>query len=38
MVLVGGDGVLRSIGAVQVRWNELERDAGILHDLISKAP
>ena len=33
MVLVGGDGAFRGIGAVQVRWNELEGDAGVSHDL-----
>ena len=33
VVLVGGDGTFRGIGAVQVRRNELERDAGVSHDL-----
>ena len=33
VVLVGGDGAFRGIGAVQVRRNELEGDAGVLHDL-----
>ena len=33
MVLVGCDGAFRGIGAVQVRRNELESDAGIPHDL-----
>ena len=33
VILVGGDGSFRSIGAVQVRWNELESDAGVPHDL-----
>ena len=33
VVLVGGNGAFCRIGAVQVRWNELEGDAGVLHDL-----
>ena len=33
MVLVGGDGAFRGVGVVQVRRNELESDAGVLHDL-----
>ena len=33
MVLVGGDGEFRSIGAVQVRRNELEIYAGVSHEL-----
>ena len=33
VVLVGGDGAFSGIGAVQVRWNELESDAGVPHDL-----
>ena len=33
VVLVGDDGVFRGIGAVQVQWNELQSDSGVLHDL-----
>ena len=33
VVLVGRDGMLRSVGAVHVRRNELESDSGVLHDL-----
>ena len=32
VVLVGGDGAFRGIGAVQVRRNELEGDAGVSHN------
>ena len=32
-ILVGGDGAFHSIGAVQVRQNELESDAGVSHEL-----
>ena len=34
MVLVGGDGAFHGVGAVQVRWNKLEGDACVSHDLI----
>ena len=33
VVLLGGDGAFRGIGAVQVLRNELEIDAAVLHDL-----
>ena len=33
VVLVGGNGAFSGIDAVQVRRNELESDAGVLHDL-----
>ena len=33
VVIVGGDSLFNGIGAVQVRRNELESDAGVLHDL-----
>ena len=33
VVLVDGDGALSGIGAVQVRRNDLESDAGVLHEL-----
>ena len=34
VVLLGGDGEFSGIGAVQVWRNELESDAGVLHDLV----
>ena len=33
VVSIGRDGAFRCIGAVQVRRNELESDAGVLHEL-----
>ena len=33
VVFVGGEYAFSGIGAVQVRRNELESDAGVLHDL-----
>ena len=33
VVLVGGDGAFSGIGAVEVRLNKLESDAGVSHDL-----
>ena len=33
VVLLGGDGAFSGISEVQVRWNKMESDAGVLHDL-----